>query len=245
MKNIFKPAIIPALTLISGALGLGLQFWLLRTGVDEKGLLVQSHPAGTLLFILTALVLAALFLSSRNLPPMRQYSQLFPRGVLSSIGCVAAAAGILWVNVRELTWQKDTITLLTLILGLLAAFSLAMVAWKRKGCARPSCLFHALVTVYLMFHLVSQYRLWSSESQMLIYFFPLMASIFLMLSAYHSAVLDLRKESRSGFVFFSQAALFFCMVSIYSQSWLFYATMSLWLATGLCSLQEEAPREEA
>ena len=103
----------------------------------------------------------------------------------------------------------------------------------------------ALVTVYLMFHLVSQYRLWSSESQLLIYFFPLMASIFLMLSAYHSAVLDLRKESRSGFVFFSQAALFFCMISIYSQSWLFYTTMSLWLATGLCSLQEEAPREEA
>jgi 4-amino-4-deoxy-L-arabinose transferase-like glycosyltransferase len=149
--------------------------------------------------------------------------------VLSSIGCVAAAAGILWVNVRELTWQKDTITLLTLILGLLAAFSLAMVAWKRKGCARPSCLFHALVTVYLMFHLVSQYRLWSSESQLLIYFFPLMASIFLMLSAYHSAVLDLRKERRSGFVFFSQAALFCCMMCCRGSDWLFYLSGALWV----------------
>ena len=62
MKKLMKPAFLPIFTLAAGVLGLALRAWLFFGGTDQKGLLVSSHPANALIFILTALVLAVLFI---------------------------------------------------------------------------------------------------------------------------------------------------------------------------------------
>lgn len=246
MNKIAKPSILPVFTLCAGILGLALRVWLFFTGIDRKGLLVVSHPANALTFILTALVLAVLFVCIRPLDAVDRYQQLFPGTVFPAIGCITAAVGIVWVNFRDLHLRTDSITIVSLILGVLAVISLLVLAYCRLKRIRPAPYFHMLVTVYLMFHLISQYRLWSAEPQLQVYFFPLLASVFLMLTGYHSAVLDARKSGRRWYVFCNQGALFCCCLSLWGDSWLFYLTMGFWMLASLCSLdtRENTPSEE-
>ena len=239
MKKLTQPSILPVFTLAAGILGLVLRAWLFFAGTDRKGLLVASHPANALTFILTALVLAVLFLCVRPLTALDRYQQLFPRAKFPAVGCVAAAAGIAWVNLRDLNLRTDSITMVSLFLGILAVISLLILAVCRVKRVRPAFFLHMVVTVFLMFHLISQYRLWSAEPQLQVYFFPLLASVFLMLTGYHSAVLDARKSGRRWFVFCNQAALYCCCLSLWGDSWLFYLTMGFWMLSSLCSLQTQ------
>jgi hypothetical protein len=57
------------------------------------------------------------------------------------------------------------------------------------------------------------------------------------LASYHRTALDGRAGRRDLFVFFDQAALFFCCLSLVSDNWLFYLTMAFWTGTNLCSLK--------
>lgn len=247
LNKCFKPSILPVFTLCTGFLGLALRAWLALAGTDEKGLLVTTHPAHVLVFVLTAVVMAVMFLCIRTLRSVKRYNDLFPTPALSGVGCIVAALGIIWVNIRDLLLRKDPVTKVCLVLGVLAVGCLIAIAVCRFKKRRPSCYLHSVICLYLMLHLVSQYRLWSAEPQLQVYFFPLLASVFLMLTAYHSAVMDARKGSRRWFVFCNQGALFCCILSVWSESWLFYLAMGFWMCTGLCSLKEVAadtPKEE-
>ena len=241
MKKLTNPTFLPTFTLVAGIIGLALRMWLFFGGMDKKGLLNASHPANALTFILTALVLAVIFVSIRPLNAVDRYQQLFPGTRFPAIGCIVAAAGIIWVSFRDMHQRMDTITIISLILGLLAVGSLLMLARCRFKRIRPLCYYHAVITVYLMFHLISQYRLWSSEPQLQIYFFPLLASVFLMLSAYHSAVLDARKSGRRWFVLCNQGALYCCCLSLWGDNWPFYLAMGVWAISGLCTLETQLP----
>lgn len=243
MNKLLKTTNLPFFTLLAGLIGFALRLWLFGTGVDEKGLLIANHPAGILVWILTALVMAVLALGVRKLTAVSRYSLLFPSSVFAGIGCILGAAGILYVNIRELLQVRDAITVVTLILGVVAAVALVLLGACRWQGKRPAYWLQSAMTVYFMLHLVSQYRLWSAEPQLQVYFFPLLASVFLMLTAYHGAVLDAgKKGNRRWYVFGSQSALFFCCLSLQGASWPFYLTMALWLGTGLCSLRNPAPQ---
>ena len=128
MNKHLKPSYLPAVTLLSGALGLILRGWLVLAATDEKGLLVTTHPAHILVFVLTALVLAAIFLCVRPLSSIKRYQDLFAGGVLPGVGCIVAAFGVLWVSLRELSVRNDSVTKVCLALAVLAAICLVLVA---------------------------------------------------------------------------------------------------------------------
>lgn len=237
MKNPFQPKRIPLLALFGGALGFLLRLWLFVTGVDHKGLLRADHPANSLVFLLTAAVLLGLYLCLRPLTGIPTYKRLFKRSPLSAAGCWVAAAGILIADFFEIFSVRDNISLLSFVLGALAAASLVLLGIFRLRGARPKVYLHGCVTAYLMIHLVSQYRNWSAEPQLQAYGFQLFASVFLMLSAYHRTTLDARCGSRRWYVFFNYGALFFCLLALYDSQWPFYLSMVIWTATDLCSLK--------
>ena len=230
---------LPIFTLVMGLIGFGLRFWLFQTGVDEKGLLVTSHPANALTFILTAIALTVIALSVQKLRAIRSHKKLYPASVLALLGCIPAAIGILLTAWMELQIKNDTITIAALVLAVMAAVSLVLLGIGRKKGLRPNFLMQAILTIYLMVHLVSQYRLWSSEPQLQVYCFQLLASVCLMLCVFHGTMLDTQVGSRRMFVFFNQAALFFCCMSLVGESWIFYLATGIFCATNLCSLVEK------
>lgn len=237
MKNPLKPIIALPLALICGAVGFLLRIWLFATGIDGNGLVLQQHPANALLFILTALVIVALFLCLRGLSGTPAYKQLFHPSIPAAAGCVAAAFGILVSAFGELPAVNNRLTLICFVLSLAAAFCLMLIGVARLKGARPRFFLHGCVTVYLMIHLVSQYRVWSAEPQLQIYGFELLASVFLMLSTYQRTTLDAREGSRPVYLFFHYTALFLCCLAIYGDAPLFYLSMAVWTATGGCSVK--------
>ena len=234
-----KTKYLPIFSIILGLTGFALRLWLFRTGVDHKGLLLAEHPANSLTFLLTGIFLLGNFLWTRNLRKIRSHKKLYPASWVALIGCICAAAGIALTTLYELQVKQDLITTITMVLAALSAISLVLLGVGRLKGLRPNFLMQAMLTVYLMFHLVSQYRLWSSEPQLQVYCFQLLASVFLMLSVFHGTVLDTQVGSRRMFVFFNQGALFFCCMSFVGDWWFFYTAMGIFCATNVCSLKDK------
>lgn len=243
MKNMVRPNILPWFTLGCGGLGLALRLWL-YSDIDEKGLLPAAHPAAALLFILTGLTLAVLFLCVRPLNPISKYARLFPSGMGRVLGCGAGAVGILAGVIHQYKGNGGFLHLFTLLLGALAALCLGWTAVDRLRGSRPSFLLHTVITVFFILYAVCNCRIWGAEPQIQEYVFSLLACICLMLTGYYLSVLDTRKSSRRWLVFFNQAALFFCCLSLNGENRLFYLGMILWLALDLCSVEVRQPPAE-
>ena len=97
MKNPLEPKKVPLLVLAGGMLGLLLRLWLFATGVDENGLILQQHPANALVFILTAVVLLALYLCLRPLTGTPAYKLLFKPSVPAAAGGPLCSFCACWV----------------------------------------------------------------------------------------------------------------------------------------------------
>ncbi len=236
MKKNAKPNILPVITLGAGALGLYLQMWLQATGIDSSGLLRTDHPSNTLLFILTGAVMLIMLLYLSQVKDIPAYKYLFPQSVPAAVGCMIAAAGVLASVVMEVIQNQDILSIISCVLGVLTAISLISTGICRQKRKRPNYYLHFAITAYLMIHVVSQYRYWSSEPQLLNYIFQLLASVFLMLCCYYRTLLDTGVNNRRRYVFFNYCALFFCCLSLLSEDWLFYASMGVWMASEQCSL---------
>lgn len=229
MRTSVKSHILPVFTLGAGGLGFALRLWLFATGVDEKGLLVAGHPATVLSFLLSAAMMAVLFLYTVKIPKL-SYGEAFPGSVWAAVGNWIAAAGILIVDTTELVTVADAMTAVCFAAGLAAAASLVYLGICRLRQKHPSMFFHSAITVYMVLHLICQYRSWSPEPQLQAYCFQLFASVLLMLAVYHRTALTAKEGSCRWFLFCNQAALFFCCLSLQEESRLFYLTMGAWMA---------------
>lgn len=243
MKKCLSPKILPWFTMGAGGLGLVLQLWF-RSGIDGKGLLPASHPALPLTYILIALVLAVVFLCARQLPPIGKYSRLFPVGIGRAVGCAAAAVGVLYAGLCFLK-TGGGLGIVTFAAGLAAAAAMGFMAFLRLKGGRPAVALHTLLTAFFMLFTVCNCRSWGSEPQVQGYIFPLFACVFLMLTGYHNTVLDVQKGGRARLVFYNQAALFFCCLSLAGSDRFFFLTMIVYLALDLCSVSRGREPEEA
>lgn len=240
MKRTLRTPLLPYISIAAGILGLGLGIWLFAGGTDASGLLRTEHPANAGIFILTAIVMLAQFLSTQYLSTPTGYSKLFPAFLPATIGYFVAAAGILSTDIYELVTQKDPSVILASLAGFLAAGALVFLGLCRKRGARPNPLFHSCVTIYLMLHLISQYRNWSAEPQLQVYGFQLLASVFLMLSMYHRATLDAGVGKPKTYMFFNCGALYFCCVALCGGSRIFYGSMAIYCVTAYCTCRQES-----
>lgn len=230
MKHPFKSHILPFFPMGAGGLGFALRLWLFST-IDEKGLLPAGHWADTILYILTALVFGILLLATKDLQP-RQIRKSFLR--LSGAGAyLLGGLGLLAGGLTSLASgnaRLATLATIASVLGCLSMLYMAFLKFKRK---RLPYWLPAILTVVLMLCTVAQCQVWGAEPQLQVYFFPLMASIFLILSAYHKTKWAARQGKPELLAFFSQGAVFLCCLSLNSSQWPFYFGMLLWAAVQL------------
>lgn len=234
-----KPTRLPPLVLFAGVLGFGLSLWYSLLGTDDRGLLPDTHPLLTLLYILIAGVILLLFLGTRSLTDTPAYKKLFPPSAPAFAGCIAAGIGTAVHVVFTLQKANSAFAVLACILGGLSTVSLVLVGLFRFKALRPHYLFHSIVTIYLIVQIISQYQSWNTMPQLQSYFFTLIAYIFLMLSNYHHAALDAECGKRRDFVFFNLGAGFFCCLAAAGSNWPFFLGMAVWSFTGLCSLKQK------
>lgn len=243
MKKMLSPNRLPFFTLAAGILGLLLRVWLFATGMDEKGLLVSRHPGAILSWALAAAAMAVLFFCTRGL---RAFSsqKTHKASAMGFIGSVIAAAGIAVTELSAILTQIDTFSLISGILGVVSSICLCAISMSYLKGKLPAFGLPCVVVVYFLFHLVYQYRLWSWTSQLQIYAFPLIASVFLMLSSYHRCAINTPLGNWGNCLFFSQTAALFCFLAIPGKGSLFYSAMAIWMLLTPCSLDVPVPNKE-
>lgn len=223
---------LPNFSLCAGLLGLALRIWYLTTGTDRVGLYRVDHPANVLTYLLVAAVALELFIGLRPLKRTPNYERMFPRSIPAALGSFIAAAGILFSALQDRTVQSNPLlSVACLLSGLLAAGALLLAGLCRYRGRRPNHVFHGVVTVYLLLHLVNRYSTWSNEPQLSLYLFPLLSCIAVTLSTYYRACLDGGLDTRKQYTVSSHAALFLCCTCAAGESWYFYGAMALWLFT--------------
>lgn len=231
-----------ALSVLFGSLGAGLRWAVMHTAIDQKGLLIPSHPANVALWGLCILFPAGLWLALKKvLGDNGSFADNFPHCRLRCALSVAGAALLGAESVRQLT----AASMLPGFLGLAAAASMAVGGISRLKGRRPLPLFHIVVCCFFIARLVISFRSWSADPQFQDFAMQLLACVCLMLFAFHRASADADLMDREALARYGLLALFFCLVSITDETMpLYYAAGALWAAGAGPNLKWLAEKEE-
>ncbi len=230
MKRRFNSLPILISSLAAGLIGLGLQFWLNATGIDEDGLLIPGHIAPPLLLGLSiCVILVAVYLST-GVPKDMHYCEMAATRKLSAAGSIAGAAGILLTALHS--GPNSFLSLLCLVC---TAMLLRQVYAHKDKTLRfwASC----GVAVFMLALVLSQYPKWCVNTQLQEYAYPLLACLSLLLAAYHRTEGELGIFHAKRIVFFHMLGIYFGLVSAATELGFLTAGLALWCAFDLFRLQ--------
>ena len=247
MKRFFNTAYLPVATLTCGVVTYLLRtlLWISAMGAEDSALL----PAGTwpdvMSWVFVALMVVLLGAGTWKMQGSNKYSTNFPASLPAAVGMVLAAVGFTITSVTDFSAQGDSVNIVSAALGFIASLSLFFLAYCRFKGLHPNMIFHGVVCLYLMLHLVSHYRLWSSYPQLQSYAFELMAIVFIMLACYHRAAFDAGKGKFRAYTFFSLMALFFCIATLPGcDNPVFFLGCAVWMFCTPCRLSLPTKKEE-
>ena len=235
MKKHFYPDLLPFIPGLLGSLALLCRLWLLLAGIDEKGLYVPFHIADVLSYLLLAATAVLSYLCTRQL--LGRSKDPFPKSALGGVGSILGGLGLLLsAFLEEASMGGNAFGAVSVILGCVAGLALIAAGTNQLSGKRSGYWLHCLVLVYFLVHLIARYRLWSMEPAVQVFFFPLLASVFLTLTVFQRACLDADYGDRRMYVFTNQMALFCCLASVTVGHPVFCISMMIWCLTGLCDL---------
>ena len=236
MKKLLKPATLPWFVLVTGGIGIMLRFWLL-SNIDSKGLLIAGHPAGILLWVLTACTIGVVIYGCLPVVQANKYAFNFPASLPGAVGEGVLAVGILVAGILTLSNASGFLSVATAIIAFLCAPTLALCSFYRWKGVKPLFLLHGFVCLFWVLRLISLYRDWSPEPQLQRYIFQLLTHIFMMISCYQRTAFDTGNGSRrSHATAHLMAAFFSCLSIVGSRDWYLYVACVLWAITDLCRL---------
>ena len=199
--------------LSASLLAMMLRALLYATAIDHKGLLIAGHWTAWSILILTGVILGSLLLFTRKIQnPVN--SGPSPASWLQGASSLLLAGVIFQRALSFYAVAYDRLNLIAAISGFAAAVALLVIGICRMIPKKPSFLFHSIVSIFFALQLVSQYRNWSSDPQLMDYCFYLAAFICLMLTAYFLAGFEVDMPNGRGLEFTSLAAVFFCCLAL-------------------------------
>lgn len=193
-------------------LAMMLRSLLYATAIDQKGLLAAGHWCTWAILILTGLVLGILLITTRKIQGPADYG--FPRSFLQGANSFLVACVIFQRSLSLCNVAGDRLNLIAALSGFVAVFALLIVCICRMMGTKPNFLCHSAVSVFFALQLVSQYRNWSADPQLMDYCFYLAAFICLMFTAYFLAGFDADMGNGRGMIFTSMAATYFCCLAL-------------------------------
>lgn len=239
----WNTAHLPVLILGCGGISGALWALMQRFCHDDKGLLIPWNAPGILILLFTLAVAAAVVLVIRPLGGSNRYADNFAPSMVGAIAAFAAAGGILLLILRNLGVQRDLLSSTWLILGLLSVPAMILTGLSRMKGKRPNFLLHAVLCVFFGIHMANQYRIWSSDPEMLDYAYQLFACVGLALTAYCHTAFDAGMGRRLRMLPVGLLTAYFCLMCICVEGCgLFYLTCGIWAAANLCNMQPKPRR---
>lgn len=231
MKQLCKPSVSAAVFALGGLITMLLRFWLLKTGVDDRGLLVTGHLGYILSYLLTfALPISLLCLLGKGKRTVR-FSPTF----LTAVGFFALAIGLgiaAWKLLSSTSLVMHTATGIFGMAGALCALVAGIYALKGF---RTHPLFFSPGALFFACFLFCRYQQWSAEPELQLYVFQLAAAVLSMISLYQRSALAVGIGSGKMYVLWSRSAVLTCLAAIPgSQLPLLWMAMAVFFALDGC-----------
>ena len=236
MNKISQTGWFPWVSFLAGSVGLGLRCWLL-SGIDENGLLPRDHFAGVLSLLLLLLTAGITLWYLQDVQPSNAYRLLFPPSTLAAAGSAVGAAGL---GISAFTIEASGLLgFLLPLLGIATIGALMYASYCRQIGLRPNSLLHSIMVLYILFRILTCCRTWGAEPQIQVFLFPMLGSLFLLLTCFYRAEADAMSGDYRKFLFFGQVALFCCLMCLPGDDWLFYISAAIWLVADYCVMPSQ------
>lgn len=213
--------ILPGLSLLFGAAGFFIRSAELRTAIEPvTGLVIPGKSATSALIALSAvfaaLCIILLLRAGKNITAPDSFAAAFPcsgpAGVVFFAMFCASAALMLAGGIVLFLSSPPALGLIFAALAVIAAvcvFMRALYLLRSGGNTRP---FNAVIVVYFCMFLVSVYRGYTAEPNLLIFAYKILALVFSLLAAYYCAGFDFGRRDARKALFCCAMAVYFCFV---------------------------------
>ena len=239
MKHFLKPVALTGMCAGSGLVCLCLRQWLLSTSIDGKGMLT-AHPAALLCWLPVAAVAVALILLG-----ISRCQYILVRSPMHCVGTVFRGLGYAAVAIQITGQMQGASDTAVCVLAAAAALCCIVEAWLLFQNKKVSSLLHLPGILFFIVYLLLCYQQWSGETELQRYCFQLLASVGLMFTVYHKALLAEKVGSSTRYLVFSRAALFFCISAIPgSSNGILYGAMAVSVMFDGCAILAKPVREE-
>ena len=253
MKNILKPKNLPVAVGGLGVIGMLLRFLVNWIALDQRGQIIANHPLVMMLWLVTAAAVVLTVTMVWNLDGGRKYAPNFPASKAAAGGCGLMA--LCTMVTVALSWERSGLGLWRYALGVAAGSCLIFLAFARFRGVKPAFFFHTVVCAFFAIHMISRYRPWSGDPQLMDYLFEVFACIGLMLFAYYQASFEVGMGKRRMQLGIGLLTAYCCLTALPGSLFpLLYAGGAVWTLTNLCNLTPpprrkkvapEAPRQKA
>ena len=235
-----KNKALPLFALAAGVLGAALRWLLYALTTDAKNLIPVGHPLAIVLWILTAAVVILVSAATIPLRNAENDPKRFRSNLLAGLGTLAAAVGIALTVLLNKNDISGTLGLIWKVLGIASAVSLAVVSLCRVRGKMPFFGLHTVVTIFFAIHLVTSYRTWSSNPQLMDYAFSLFAGLGMMLFAFYHACLEVGMAKLRLLPVMGLISAYLCTICLSGMENLpLYLGGILWTITNLFHLHTE------
>ncbi len=234
-----KNKTLPLTVLLAGCVSGALRWLLYAITTDAKNLIPLGNPLEIILWIVTAAVAVMIPAGILPLGKIDSDTSLFRLDLTAAMGSLAASAGIC-LTVLTTPTASGTLGLVWKILGIASMAALILASLCRARGKMPFFGLHILVCVFFAVHLVTSYRSWSSNPQLLDYVLSLFASLGMMLFAVYHSCLEVGMAKRRVLPVVGLLSAYCCLVSLSgTDHFLMYLGGALWMLTNLCDLHTE------
>ncbi len=231
MKKLSHVHLLTGICAAGGVLAAALRFWLMMTGVDDKGLFVTGHAGSILSWVVTAV----LTLAAALVLLCTKQAVSFPEPTQPAYGAAAASIGFFSCIVWLFGVKKHTFTFLAILCGVVACVCSLAMALSLRNRKQPKLALRLPGIVFFIALLLHVYQQWSSESQLQAYGFQLLALLCMMLSFYGQAALANGGSSHKSYVFFSRMSIFLSLAAMPGSGCaVFYLAMAMSLVMDGC-----------
>lgn len=237
MKKLFNPQNLPVVTAALGGIALVLRKLLYAFTVDEKGLLPMNHPLEIGLGILSAAALLYILAIVWKLDGSGEYGDNFSASKPAWAGHGLASLGVLATVLLNEPVMPNYLGTIWFVLGIGAWACLFLAGQARLRGKQPFFLLHLVPCLFLVFHIVNHYRMWSGSPQFQNYVFTLFGTMALMFFCFYTAAFDVGSGRRRMHLFMGLSAVYLLIaeLALTRYPWLYLGGIA-WILTDLCSL---------
>lgn len=238
MRKARKSDSLPVVMAGLGAIAMVLRRLLYLFATDIKNLLTANHPLEIALGCLTGAAMVYLLLRVWKSDGSNLYGNNFAPSRTAFYGHCAAAAGIALTVLTRGPVMRNYLGAAWSVLGGMAPACLVSAGYCRMRGKQPFFGLHLLPCLFLVFHVVNHYQVWSGNPQFQDYGFALFGTMALLFFAFYTAAFDVDVGRRRMQLGMGLAAVYLCLAELGQTRypWL-YLGGSLWALSDLSTLE--------